>query len=418
MNARSTTKGRPLAIAMLGALAFAATSRAAAPIEVRIELVADSATVMPGGPGAFSVFGVPATDGSDVVFVGLRPGLQGVYRWRNGTLARIGDTTQVAPGAGEVFASFRSPDVVGGSVYFAASTASSPGGVYRSASGALTAIVDGSQPLQGQSAPAGLFFLSADGPAVVATKSSTPGAIYQVLPGPLTTLAIDGDPIPGGGVLELTGVSAPATDGVDTVFMAQAAGTGEPRVLLSRAGTLTVIAAPGTAVAGGPVAELSLTSTPIVDAGRVFFVAKPLNLPYGLYRWEGGVISLVERGTAISPPVDIVPLGFLANGAFASLGAGRLRIQADGIGSEPLGPGVGIAGRSVQAVDCGPESVGGNTVACRVSFQDGGAGVVRVTAELPGAGGGGGGGGAVGVELLGVLWALALWRRSPPAPKP
>jgi hypothetical protein len=105
--------------------------------------VADTATLIPDGTGAFTSLGNPSIDNGRVVFVGNGAGGQtGIYEYYGGKLTmRVNQNTSIPGGTGG-FTKFDIPSLDGADIAFQANGASKQTGVYLQYDGTLVKIVD------------------------------------------------------------------------------------------------------------------------------------------------------------------------------------------------------------------------------------------------------------------------------------
>jgi len=158
-----------------------------------LSTVATTITGVPGTNGTFEGFGLsPAIDGDSIIFWGQGFNqvlyTQGVYSWRNGTLAVVADTTTIAPGGNEPFAFIDQMVATShGKVAFKGVTVSSDNAIYTDLTGSLSRVVGTNDVIDGKTVQwAGIGQFAFDGNSltvqVVFTDNSE--GIYTFTPVP------------------------------------------------------------------------------------------------------------------------------------------------------------------------------------------------------------------------------------------
>jgi len=174
--------------------------------------VADTATSLPGGTGAFVAFpSSPVISGANVAFLGTgMDNQQGVYLSLAGLLGRVADTTTAIPGGSGLFTSFFpgapiTPAINGQSVAFLGMGAGGQAGVYEKTSSSLAKVADLHSAIPGgigSFTGFGQVSVSSTDVAFLGTGSSAQQGIYDLTGGTLIKVVdlntiIDGKTITG-----------------------------------------------------------------------------------------------------------------------------------------------------------------------------------------------------------------------------
>ncbi|HSI34946.1 MAG: dockerin type I domain-containing protein [Phycisphaerae bacterium] len=106
--------------------------------------VADSNTVIPGSANKFTgAINTPVIDQTGTVaFIGQGTGSIGVYRYQNGALSKVADTTTAVPSGTTNFLSFGLPNLYNGRVGFVGYDNNNRDGIYTDRTGTLARVVD------------------------------------------------------------------------------------------------------------------------------------------------------------------------------------------------------------------------------------------------------------------------------------
>ena len=161
--------------------------------------IADNLTSVPGGVGAFSLMNAPVIDkGGNVAFLGAGATNLGIYRWSNGSLVRVADTSTPIPSGTGAFSTFGQPSISGGVLAFQGVGASQEG-IYTFSSGVLSKAVNRSTPRPdgGGFSDFGDPTLTNNTLAFVASSGLDRGA-YAVAGAAITSIVNTSTPIPGG----------------------------------------------------------------------------------------------------------------------------------------------------------------------------------------------------------------------------
>ena len=203
-----------------------------------IELVADTATPMPGSaPTEFGSFSDPDISGRNVAFWGGFGPLSGVYARIDGALTKIADTNDFVPGGSQVFTSFSIPVISGRQVFFRGVGGGS--GIYVGDGGALNVIAKTGDPAPGGSTFSGFGqFVSADSGALAFSASGSGfSGLFVSEPNGICRVIDTDTPLEGKDVIQLfmgrdsyvrgrLGFLAVFSDGSRGIYLAQ-----KPRVV-------------------------------------------------------------------------------------------------------------------------------------------------------------------------------------------
>lgn len=305
--------------------------------------VADTSTAIPGGTGNFSGVctragssaggGRPAIDAGTVVFHGRGIGFfGGLYKYADGVLSRVVDSTTPIPNSGgEVFSAVGGwPSIDGDSVTFWGRGVLQEG-VYTNSAGAITVVADRSTPIPGGSGNFGFFGNMTSSPrdhndnavfyANDAGNFSQEG-IYTDFSGSLSVVADLNTPVPDG-----TGTFGPIGGGSavfslpnihenTTAFRGR--GVNQVGIYKQVGAVLSRVADLSTPLPGS-VANFGGATRIDVHNGQVGFIAGQAG-PHGIYVDDGGILRVVaDQNTPI-------PEGSGNFGTFAelSLHAGKV----------------------------------------------------------------------------------------------
>jgi len=171
--------------------------------------IADEQMTAPNG-GNYYTMGTPSAEGNSISFsgrhyIGLND-FPAVYRWDNGAITTVADTTSPVPGGTGTFQELTSNSVRldNGATWFRGRDAAGKSGIYRRDVNGLQAIIDSNSegPAgEGKFLGAGLF--GVDGQDLLfnaGTVGNPVPALYSRINGEVTRLLNYGDPAPGGGI--------------------------------------------------------------------------------------------------------------------------------------------------------------------------------------------------------------------------
>jgi hypothetical protein len=415
----------------LALLVLFAGAASAGPFSIR--RIVDDTDDVPGTSTPFDIFHGSSTDrNGDVAFLGTAGGLDGVYLYRDatGTIVRIADNTEAAPGASPG-TNFRDFGHFGGTVAFdggrLAFGAEGDGelqGIYEWSGGTPSRVVDDTMTTPNGGTYFPLFMRQFDSPWVagdhLAFTNFTGGAfeVYAVTGGTVTT-AIDGStPIPGsGGTTFAAGLSMDVDDD-GTILFFGADGTGIDGLYTWNGGTVFPVMDTSTAVpgfttslewfgygSGGDVEDDVVVA--LVRGGEVTEGGIP-RWEQALVRVEGGVVTTlidstepvpgcpgwafkthsVSGGGTLNPSTtfhgsaydrgitvflaDIVPVG-------GGDEARALFADFEGWRGKVLGRGDTLDGKTVRNVQMHLDPLAGPYLAVEVWFMDDTNGVYRIT---------------------------------------
>lgn len=132
-----------------------------ADVDGSLQVIADSATPMPGGTGNFDFFGNPWLAGGEIAFRALRFAgnaiEEGIFAWSEGTLRRVADLSTPVPGGTGHFIGFGgtnmllgTPAIENGIVLFKGTGSDGENGIYKAAAdGTITVVADLNTPIPG-----------------------------------------------------------------------------------------------------------------------------------------------------------------------------------------------------------------------------------------------------------------------------
>ena len=243
---------------------------------------ADTATAIPGGTGNFTSFlqvsppivPSPVISGNNVAFFGAGTGgQQGIYTYDyvvgTGPPIKIADTATPIPGGTGAFTGFASqPSLSGNNVAFIGAGASGQEGIYRATGGSSIKLADLNTAIPGG---IGNFttFLSLGlpiAPAISGTSVAFFGAgsggqqgIYAIQSGPLLKIADTGTAIPGG-TGDFTSFGDVSLSDSDVAFLGFGA-SGQEGIYDLTGGTLTDVVDLNDVLNGRAITALSLSRT-------------------------------------------------------------------------------------------------------------------------------------------------------------
>lgn len=185
--------------------------------------IADLNTNIPGGTTKFGGFRQVGFDGSTVAFSVPIPATttdQGIYRYANGTLTRVVDTSTPVPGGTGNFFNIGNFCVDGGNVTFIGIGSNAEFGIYEAdASGTLRVIADRSTAAPGGQTFSQFYTLScSDGDvAFTAATNVNPTGLYKEINGRFVKVLRTGDTLDGKTVENLS-LSQESMDGNEIAF--------------------------------------------------------------------------------------------------------------------------------------------------------------------------------------------------------
>jgi hypothetical protein len=257
---------------------------------------------LPNGLGAAEAFGlIPALGGEALAVSALKTNagfLQpvGLYRHDDAALTALADTTMAAPEAGGTLfpAFFGNSAAAGGRVIFSATPNNQPA-LYRADANGIRRVLSASQdlPVVG-TATTQLQGLSFDGQTFTVTAATanqqTLVALRVNAAGEVTKLLATGDPLPGTTDTVRTFGPSDTEDGVSTLLVFNNAFA--VNVVEWRDGALTRVAGPGMTVGTLGTIQTLETSYPKASSGRSFVAAR-LTTPGGIQR---GIVAASASG--------------------------------------------------------------------------------------------------------------------------
>ncbi|MCC6144357.1 MAG: hypothetical protein IT368_11175 [Candidatus Hydrogenedentes bacterium] len=398
---------------------------AGAAITVTLDVIVSGSTAIPGGTGTFRYLSEPSIEDGIIAFVGSNDAFDtGVYLWKSGNLQAVADDTDPGPGSSSNFAAFGFPVVANGAVLFPASVAGTAqfSGVYRFSGGSLTTVVDSSAALPGLAEILPLSHVAARGSGLfVQSVSDFKGYVVRLTPGPAGAIAFYGDPAPGGGTFGT--FRRASTDGTEVSFITGLQGTSTNVLIVSDAGALSAIAAPGTPLPNGQLEALTPNRIHSHGGGEVAFIGKPVGLPDSLYVWKNWQIRLVVEGTETPSGggafEDLASVAVSEDGDLAFVGYAGLYVQSGDQRQEVLNTATQLNGHRVSGIYLGPSGISNNVVTVKVLLDGNEELIVRIPYTVSQASAGGGGGGGVDpwtLMLLAAVFRKSLRRTRAPSP--
>jgi hypothetical protein len=370
--------------------------------------IADEDTPVPFGSGTFVDFGLPVTAAGTVVFIGEQEGfVDGVYAAAGtGPLEVIADENSPVPGSELTFTGFEDIAIGRDGSLVINAQAGSRRGIYRWRDGSLARIVDDSDPAPGATGTFSNFYdIAYDGDAVVFTALARNGddafweGIYVSDGREVRLLADENTAIPEG-------------QGVFDDFGFNSSSGGQPAISEGR----IVFTASGEQSQSGIYADFGDGLFKVVDqqdlrAGRDFayaafdsysvnravirgetilFSNNEFGVYGGVYVWSAGIVRrLVDTGFPLpgrfeefsTPAVSGRRFAFGAS-ATESCGIGCSRLVRDLLLTNVEGRiapvvrrGDAVDGKSVSAVTQSNQSVGDGRYTALLTFGDGSVGV-------------------------------------------
>lgn len=373
--------------------------------------IADTATPIPGGSGAFESFGRnPSSSTGAVAFRGTGeapgptdPRPQGVYSTRSGALAAEADAATAIPDGAGSFEGFAfEPGLGGGAVAWSADGAGAQEGVYWNPGGGAERVADRSTGVPGGAA--GELFQSfvfapvTDGAAVVFHASGDGGVggprsegLYRFEGSALAVVADTGTTMPGHSEA-FAFLSLPAlAPGGALAFRGRSA-TGFDGVYLAEGGAISAVVDENTASPSSGLPFASFGNEPAAYAGEVLFRGTDSAGLSGLYlAREGGLAVVADQSTAIpgagGADFEIFGHASMWGGAVVFEGIGQPGAQlglysfVDGALARLIGSGDLLDGKSVAELEISRQSLSHNRLAFWVRFDDGSEGVFQALPE-------------------------------------
>jgi hypothetical protein len=306
---------------LLAAAALLLAPGPAAALEVAFSKVVDDATPIPGEGRPFEFFGFPSIDAGVVAFPAVAPSeplLRGVYRSAGGAISTIVDSnTPVPGGAGSFTVIGDNPSVSDGVVAFTA-LGEDQGGIYTGDGGPLTTVADMSTLIPGSGSSFERFKL---GPSIAAGRVAFENldlsfplerGVYLWSAGLLEAVADRNTSIPGstGNFSDFVGFSSLDDDGA-LAFIGRGNAPVEG-IYVDDGVSLRVVVATNSPVPGFGVPFQSFGNHVSLSQGQVAFRGVKTDGQVGIYVADGSQLALVADETTPAPGTD---------GTLSSLGA-------------------------------------------------------------------------------------------------
>ncbi|MFA6544627.1 MAG: hypothetical protein WCS99_09400 [Limisphaerales bacterium] len=271
----------------------------------------DKNTAAPGGSGNFTnlsffAYGVD----TNFAFRGTDAGgMNGLFLLSGSTLTVLGNTNTVAPGSGGNFANYFTPAIAGNSLALFANGPGTYRGAFLHSSGTFTRLFDTATPFPG--GPGNLNFSSGLGfesnaVAFWAFDSvSFTGGIFSYANNTLTTLAVTNTVMPGFANRFSSFQAPPVLSGGNVIFTGQDT-VSSPAVrgifaVPVGGGSLTALATTATQIPGGTSGNFSSFNSFAYDNGTLIFAANGTNGTPGIYQLRNGTL---EPLLAAGAPLD------------------------------------------------------------------------------------------------------------------
>jgi hypothetical protein len=336
--------------------------------------IADTSTLIPGGTGAFTLLNAPVIDrGGNVAFLGIGPNKYGIYRWSNGALAKVADNATLIPSGTGAFSNFGQPSISGGRLAFQG-VGNNQEGIYSFSNGILTKVVNKATPR-----PDGGGFSSFGDPALldntlafVASGGTSTGA-YAVAGAAVLPVVNTSTPVPNGWGNFRTFDNV-LSDGSNYWFV----GRGINQVgIYKKNGATTVILdnttqIPGTSGKFNTIGNLSLDNGNLSFSGMmgngngVYGVINgaPLRIADTSTQVPGGSGVFTQFGHSSIGGSSVAFVGFDAQerpGVYAWINGEVVRV---------IDTGVTLGGKLITGFDLSRDAVVGNKITCEVDFAD------------------------------------------------
>ncbi len=362
--------------------------------------VADTDTPIPGGVGTFTSFGVlntTAISEGNVTFIGLGDQQDGVYFWSNGVLSVVADVNTPIPGGTGNFGAplnngFNRPTIDGEDVAFGgASQTVAQRGVYTRVDGVLDVVADKTTMPVGASFPFSTLGSASLDDGNISFWAFVPDfpileGLYFGNPSGITKIADETTFIPGGGG-RFEGFNPNSHHRNGTVVFYGLDSAFNSGLYRWVGGVLSVIANRFTPIPGGTgnfdffLEQVSHDGSNIAFRGNDSTLLNP-----GIYMNDcGGLRAVVDTST----PVPCANGMFEGIGEFASQG-GRTVFTGSGGGSSGLYMVDGnrvikvlealdrLDGKKIQSIRVGPDSMDGDQAVFLAFFTDDSQGVYVV----------------------------------------
>ena len=360
--------------------------------------VANSTTPIPAGTGEFTSFGNTASihNGNVVFRGGGEDGQQGIYFWQNGVITRIADaSTQVPNGSGTfAFLSFFAYTVRDGNILFHGAGTNGENGLYQWKNQNLSKWIDHTDLVPGNGGNFTSFrlpFQTQDTVSFIGYGENDHSGVYTKTESGISKIVDSNDPYPGGtGTLGFSS-EAPMEDDTIAFWAFDRGQAGMNGIFVFAEGKITKLAEVGSTAPGTGQTFSSLNSPPAIDDGKVYFTGRLEDASNAIFRSsvDGSNLELVH-GQNVSIPGGTG--NFTDYGSF-SASDGILRFSGNG-NSNPIAGLYKNSGGSVSklvdlndllderplqqsqsALRITPQSVHNNELAFVASFEDGTQGV-------------------------------------------
>jgi hypothetical protein len=339
-----------------------------------------------------------------------------VYRWTNGSLSVIADSTTVVPGRTETFTSFGSPVIRGGQIAFRGLGRSSDG-IYLAEAGALATVgevggpaPDGAGTLGGVSSPT----LWGNEVWFHAAYTSGGQALLRHRDGTLLTVVRTGNAGPGGSGRTFSSFGRPHAGGGEVAFLGDTPDRMEGVYRTSGDGLVRVVGLLQSVPDDSSDSFWGIGGLTDYDGTDTAFVGYEQGHDrYSIWTESGG--RYVRRASGRDPAPGgagvLLPFdeetyvssdeGHIAFNARTSLsGPWSIFTDLGGSMTKLIGPGDVLRGRTVNWVQMGADALDGQSIAFFAEFTDGSDGVYLATVPEP-----------VGVWMLGGVALLRRRRR-------
>ena len=402
------------ALSLIGCLLLAGTLPTHAQI-ISIRLIVDTATAIPDGMGVFLGFvpdgpptvppGPGISEDGEIVFFGVGvDGQQGVYRVvPEGPPNRVADlATAIPDGAGAFTAFAPSPFISDGHVVFVGYGASGQHGVYLLPGDPISPpspirIADLTTSIPNGTDTFTWFMPIAynDGDDVAFVGYGTGGqwGVYARFTDALNVIADTNTAIPAGSGNFVQSPPNPIRVYNGNVAFIGLGAAGQAGVYLSESGLLTRVADTSMPVPNGNNGAFQSFSTVSYDGWFLAFAARGTELEHGVYKSlpngppqrvadlmtpvPGGTGTFIGFGQVVVDPGIVVFEGFSDDGA----GGTRRGLYTDFSGTltKIIATGDLLAGKQVTDLSVGPGAFTGNRVAFVAVFADGSEAITRAS---------------------------------------
>jgi hypothetical protein len=266
------------------------------------------------GVGTFTTFaGPPSIAGGTVAFAASTASSPGIYTATVGSPTVVATNATPVPGGSGNFTAFGANAIGLSSSGVAFGGNGNPGpanaGIYSNVTGSLAAVVNIATAFPTGGTFTGFSIPSLSGTTVAfGGTNSGPGTMLGVFTktgaAPLVTVATTTTAAPTGGTFTsfvdpTNGPTVPGVSGSNVAFNAVTSG-GQSGVFASLGGTITTVATTATAVPGGSGNFTSFGFTPNIDGSQVAFYGVSSGRT-GVYTWSGGTVTRVADTTTAAP---------------------------------------------------------------------------------------------------------------------